>query len=251
MWDDAKAMNAAALTLALIALVALVGGALAWAVRQPAFAYRTVVVETSLARADAAHVESIIRGELSGTFFTLNLPRARAAIATVPWVKTVALRRQWPGTLAVMIEEHQPLARWNEGALVDTTGEVFTADYDGDLPQFSGPDGRAGDVAARYRAWKDALAPLGLALNGVALSPRDSWSLAAARDDAPLKIELGRTNPDERLARLVANYPRTVGALVRNGTNVGYVDLRYRAGFAVRVPGFREKPVKGMASGTT
>lgn len=247
MWDDAKAMNAAALTLALLALLAVLGGALAWAVRQPIFAYRDVVVTAPLAHADAAYVEAVIRGELSGTFFTLNLERARAALAQVPWVKHVALRRQWPQRLDVTITEHAPLARWNEGAMVDTEGEVFTADYDGELPAFSGPEGRAADVAKRYRSWRDALAPVGLALDTVRLSPRDSWSLDATQGDAPLTIELGRSDPDEKLARLVAAYPRTVGALVRAGTKVGYVDLRYRAGFAVRIPGFREKPVKGAA----
>ena len=42
----------------------------------------------------------------------------------------------------------------------------------------------------------------------------------------------------------MAAYGRTIGALARSGTRVGEVDLRYRNGFAARVPGFREKPAK-------
>jgi cell division protein FtsQ len=248
MWDDAKAMNAAALTLVLLALLALAGGGVAWAVRQPVFAYRNVDVVTPLARADAGYVEAVIRQQLSGTFFTLNLDAARAAIARVPWVKSVAVRRQWPQRLAVSITEHTPLARWNDNSLVDTEGEVFVADFDGDLPSFNGPDGRAADVTARYRAWREALAPVGLTLNAVSLSPRESWSLATTANGAALAVELGRADPDQRLATLVANYPRTLGALAHAGTKAEYVDLRYRAGFAVRIPGFREKPAKGAAA---
>lgn len=247
MWDDTKAMNAAAITLALLALLALAGAAVTWTVHQPLFAYRSVVVTAPLARADAAYVEAVIRRELSGTFFTLNLEHARTALATVPWVKSVALRRQWPGRLDITIVEHEPLARWNDNALVDTDGDVFVADFDGDLPAFTGPEGRATDVASQYRAWRAALAPIGLVINAIALSARESWSLTAADHGAPLAIELGRTDPDQRLATLVANYPRTLGALARAGTRAEYVDLRYRAGFAVRIPGFREKPVKGAA----
>ncbi|MFI4925880.1 MAG: hypothetical protein ACHQJ7_12155, partial [Vicinamibacteria bacterium] len=68
--------------------------------------------------------------------------------------------------------------------------------------------------------------------------------LKATSAGAPLAIELGRDEPDARLARFVAAYGRTVGALARSGTRIGEVDLRYRNGFAARVPGFREKPAR-------
>ncbi len=61
----------------------------------------------------------------------------------MPWVRKVALRRQWPRRLEVTIEEHSPLARWNDAGLVNAQGEVFVADYDGELPQFDGPEGSA------------------------------------------------------------------------------------------------------------
>ena len=124
MWDDAKQMNALALTLATLAALCLAWLALAWTVRQPWFAFREVVVTTPLARASGAHLEAVIREELTGTFFTMNLGRARAALREVPWVRDVALRRQWPDRLEVAVDEHEPLARWNDDALVGTRGEV-------------------------------------------------------------------------------------------------------------------------------
>ena len=230
-----------------LVLVAGLGGALAWAVRQPAFAFHDVVVTDPLARADPAYVESVLRDELRGTFFTLDLNAASAALRQVPWVKHVALRRQWPSRLEVTIDEYTPLARWNDAELVDGDGEVFAADYNGELPQFNGPDGRAIEVATRYREFRDALAPIGLALTTLSLTPRGSWSLSAADARGAMTIELGRADASERLARLAANWSRTIGALARAGTAVDYVDMRYRAGFAARIPGFREKPPKKAA----
>jgi cell division protein FtsQ len=247
MWDDAKALNAAAITLAALAIVALVAGAVLRAVRLPIFAFRDVVVTAPLARASAAHVEAVLRGELHGTFFTLDFDAARAALREVPWVKQVALRRQWPARLEVTIDEYVPLARWNDNALVDRDGLVFAAGYDGELPQLEGPDGRAPDVVARYRAFRDVLAPLGLALTSLTLTPRGSWSLKAAGTKGSMAIALGRADVDARLARLASVYPRTIGALLAAGRNVEYVDLRYRAGFAARVPGLRDKPAKKAA----
>jgi len=127
MWDDARQLNAIAVTLMVIAVAFLAWAAVGWVTRLSAFNYREVVVTTPLARASGAHLEAVIRGELRGSFFTMDLDAARASLARVPWVRAVALRRQWPRRLEIEVDEHQPLARWNDGALVSTRGDVFTA----------------------------------------------------------------------------------------------------------------------------
>ena len=226
MWDSPRQLNLVALLFALAATVLLAWGAVAWTVHQSAFALHRVVVDGNL--------------ELNGTFFTLSLAEARASLQRVSWVKSVALRRQWPDRLEVTIAEHEPLARWNDAALVDTEGEVFSANFDGDLPQFFGPDGSAADIALRYREFGVALEPRSLAISELRLSPRGGWQLRTG-GAAALAIELGRGAPGERLSRFVRYHARTVGALNRAGTRVDYVDLRYRNGFAVRVPGFTER----------
>lgn len=244
MWDDAKQLNVVAAMLALFSALGLAWGAFAWALRQPPFEFREVIVRGPLERASPAHLEAAIRGELTGTFFTMNLDRARRSLAAVPWVRSVALRRQWPQRLEVTIEEHAPLARWNDAGLVNTEGEPFDADYNGELPLFEGPNGSAARVTARFNEWSAALRPLELALEGIRLSPRGGWRLAARGRDGALAIELGREEPAARLAHFVAAYERTIGALERAGTRIEHVDLRYPNGFAVRVPGFRERAVK-------
>jgi cell division protein FtsQ len=245
MWDDARQMNALAITLAALALAGLAGSAIAYVVRLPAFAFHEVVVTTPLARASAAHLESVIRGELTGTFFTMDLAHARAALARVPWVRDAALRRQWPHRLEVTVEEHAPLARFNDGEFVSTRGEVFAAQSREDLPQFEGPEARAAEMADRYRAWSDALRPLALRVAEVRLSARGGWRLKAVGPDSTLTLELGRDDPDSRLARFIVAHRQTLAALTRAGTKVEVVDLRYRNGFAARIPGFREKPRTG------
>jgi cell division protein FtsQ len=242
MWDDPRQLNAAAATLALMAALALVYAALAWGVRQPVFAFREVVVTTPLARANGAYLEAVVRSELSGTFFTLDLARARAALAQVPWVRSAGLRRQWPQRLEIEIEEHVPLARWNVGRLVNTRGEVFIADWNGELPQFDGPDGSAAQMSVRFVDWNARLAPLAVRVRALTLTPRGGWALRTDGAAGPLAIELGRDDPDARLARLIAAYGRTVEALARAGRPADRVDLRYRNGFAARIAG--DRPVR-------
>jgi cell division protein FtsQ len=241
MWDDAKQLNALAATLALVATVMLAAGVTAWLIRQPAFAFRDVVVRGNLAHVNPAHLEAVIRDELSGTFFTMNLERARASLVRVPWVRRVALRRLWPQRLEVTIDEHVPLARWNEQALVDVDGDVFAADYDGELPQFEGDGARSHDVVARYREWSEELAQLSYTVERLRLSPRGGWTVTARNDAGPLTMELGHDDAQARLEHFVGAYQRTLGVLARNGMRIEHVDLRYRNGFTARVPGFRER----------
>ena len=243
MWDSPRQLNGLALALAIAALVLFAWGAVVWTARQPAFAFRRVVVEGSLQRASPAHLEAVVREELHGTFFTLRLADARASLQRVPWVKTIALRRQWPDTLLVTVTEHHPLARWTEGTLVDDEGEVFVADFTGELPQLSGPKGSAQLVATRYLDYGAALAGRAVAISELSLSSRGGWRLRTS-GAAPLTIEIGRNEPAERLARFIANYGRTVAALARAGAHVDYVDLRYGNGFAVRAPGFADKTTR-------
>src|SRR4030095_1381122 len=106
MWDDAKQMNALAATLALLAAFGLAFALVTYVVRQSAFAFKEVVVTTQLHRTNGAHLEAVIRAELTGTFFTRDLASARNAITRVPWVRDAGLRRQWPNRLEVTIEEH-------------------------------------------------------------------------------------------------------------------------------------------------
>ena len=244
MWDDARQLNAVSVAIFIAATVSLAWAALGWLVRQPAFAFRDVVITTPLIHASGAHLESVVREELAGTFFTLNLDRAGHALTQVPWVRSVGLRRQWPRRLEIDVVEHEPLARWNDTALVDARGDVFSADWDGDLPQFTGPEGQSATVLARFREWSAMLAPLGLSVQTLTLSPRGGWEIGAMDAQGTLTIELGRDDPAGRLARFVAAHDRTIGALARAGRHIEQVDLRYRNGFAARVPGFREKPVR-------
>jgi cell division protein FtsQ len=246
MWDSPRQLNAVALAVALIALAMFGWAAIAWAVRQPAFALRQVVVAGTLSRVNPAHLEAVVREELRGTFFTLQLAEARVSLQRVPWVRAISLRRQWPNRLEVFVTEHTPLARWNDNALINKEGEVFIADYDGELPQFSGPEGTAAEISARFVEFGAVLERAGLAIGEIRLSARGGWELKTAAIPA-LTIALGRSGPSERLNRFVGYYARTVGALARAGTRVEYADLRYRNGFAARVPLFKERAVKKAA----
>jgi cell division protein FtsQ len=236
VWDNPRLVNVAASVLAALALglFGYAGGRVL--LDSPAFLLRTIVVEGSLERVQSHEIVNALQGHLSGTFFTVDLEAVRALFEGIPWVRHAELRRRWPDCLEVRIEEQVALARWGqrrETQLVNAQGELFRGQTDVSLPVLAGPAGTEGEVARRYVAFRDLLAPLGLEPKQVLLSSRLAWQLKLSNG---LTIQLGRDSDkdrvEERLARFASAFPQT---LAKSRQRLEYVDLRYPNGFALRI----------------
>jgi cell division protein FtsQ len=230
MWDKPEALNLIANLLYAVAfLLALYAGVMVVA-QLSVFPLRELRVLGEPKLTAPADLEALVARELRGNFFTLDLARARKAFETLPWVRKADLRRHWPDRLEVRLEEHVPLARWGAIGLVSTQGEVFSASYEGELPVFAGPAGSAKEMAIQYAYFRKSLEPLGRVPTRVSVTARRAWTLQL---DSGLTLELGRAEPEDRLARFVQNYGQAAALL---GRRMQHVDLRYSNGFAVRVP---------------
>jgi cell division protein FtsQ len=202
-------------------------------IRLPIFPLREVRVSGQIVHTTREQVDAIVRQQLRGNFFTLDLERTRLTFEKLPWVRRANLRRAWPDRLEVSVEEHVPVARWRDIGLVNTYGEVFEAASNARLPVFTGPEGAAPEMVENYRGFRELLLAIGREPLELRLSDRRAWAL---RSSDGYFLELGRQDMSARLARFVAGYEKAVAQL-RPGTY--RVDLRYPNGFAVRVPGLR------------
>ena len=238
MWDRPDLLNRTANVLFALAVLLVAYGAIWTVVRMPAFALREVHITGDAHHVTRAQVEAIVKNELHGTFFTLNLAQLRGAFEKLPWVREVNLRRRWPSRLEVAVVEHVPLARWGSVALVNTHGEVFHAAYEGKLPTFLGPAGSSKEIAIQYDFFRRNLAAIKTAPVMVQVTARRAWQV---RLEGGPTLELGRENVETRLARYIQVHERTVGALKRR---IEYVDLRYANGFAVRIPELKGEPAE-------
>ena len=223
------------------ALGLLAYGGASWVMAQPWFALRNIEVKTPVAHVTEAQIRLVAERQVRGTFFTVDLENVRNSMDKLPWVREARVERRWPDTLVVSLTEHVPLARWNDNALVNEAGEVFVAAADTRLPRLSGPEDSSDEVVAAYRRHHAALAPLGMAIDELRLSPRRAWRLKL---DNGMTLALGREQTDARLTRFVALYPRLFGAQAAVSADAPAaapmtpvtVDLRYPDGFAVRMP---------------
>lgn len=237
-WDRPGQIHLVADFLSFIAIVALGYAGVAAALTMPVFPLKELTVVSPLKQVTTAQLEYAAKNSLAGNFFTVDLDKVRQAFEKLPWVRRVAVRRVWPDSIELQLEEHVAEAIWKQGEteetrLVNSQGEVFAAASHAPLPVLAGPTGRAPDVLARYRELLPALAPLGRTLQGLTLSSREAWQL---RLDDGLVVELGREQLNaplkQRLARFVDSYGETVA---RAGAPLVMADLRYPNGFALRL----------------
>ena len=260
MWNEARIINALANSLVILALLALLVCGIFWSVRLPMFALQKIEIVplqgTSVHHTTAKEVQNALTGRLSGNFFTINLPQAREVFETLPWVRYAAVRRIWPNTLRVSIEEQQPLALWNDTQMVNTWGQLFTAnraalDNEDSLPQFVGPDGSERLLVQRYAELTRWFAPLDLSAKRLTLSDRYAWQVSLSNG---MTLDLGRDPgadaPDpqggipgalsfaQRIERFVDAWPQAQQKL--QGRIATHADLRYPNGFALTLAALSE-----------
>lgn len=224
------------------ALVAMVLAGLGlWAVRHPVWTLAAVEVHGDLKHQNEAGFRAHLGADLRGSFLTLSLTEVKAVFESVPWVRKALVQREFPNRLRVTLEEHQPVAWWEQGdetLLVNRQGEVFEATSDDEsidaLPVLAGPKGQAVQVMALHGRLTPLFEGLGMELQRLELTAQGSWR---AELENGARIELGRGEPDELYAR-VTRFAGTLSQVTRqHGRSLEAADLRYPAAYAVKLRG--------------
>lgn len=264
MFQDARLINFIANSLALLAVAALLVGVAVWIAQRPYFAISTLRLQPAEADSQlrfvtASSLNEAVRDKLRGNFFFIDLDETRRLIETAPWVRQARVQRVWPNALTIYVEEHQPLALWNEGEMINTWGEAFAA-YAADLPeemvlpQLRGPEDSERLVVQRYAEVARWFAPVQLRVKELTLSPRYAWEailsdgmrLTLGRDPAAdIADPHGRSGAlpfAARIERFIEAWPRLAQSL--NGRGIAHADLRYPNGFAFTLAPVTPTPSK-------
>jgi len=228
-----------AVTLVILAAAAALGIA---ALDRP---IQSVSITGSFQRVSPLDVERAVQASVHGAgLVTVSLAAVSAAVEHLPWVDSARVERSWPHGLIVRIVEQVPAARWVGGGLINTRGELFTADVrhvPSELPALSGPAGSEPDVAQRYLAMQGRLAEMGMRVTALRLDARGSWEFDL---DDGVTVRLGRRQVDERFETFITVAAKIVA---QRASDIGYVDMRYTNGFAIgwRADGSSRSPKGG------
>jgi len=175
-----------------------------------------------------------------GNFFQVDVNEVQDHVLSLPWVYSVAVRKQWPNELKIYVVDQSPVALWNGGFLINQLGQVFQADLkriNHYLPNFFGPEGTEVMALKNYRDLNALLEFKALEIDELVLSERFSWLLTL---NDGVTLNLGREERVERIQRFMDVYPiikaqlkAKIIAEKEKNQAVDYIDLRYDTGLAV------------------
>ncbi|WP_246172894.1 cell division protein FtsQ/DivIB [Thermochromatium tepidum] len=189
---------------------------------------RLIQIEGEVHHHSSQQLQERLTERLRGGILTADLVELKQAAEELPWVGQATLRRVWPDTLRVQVQEYRPIARWSLDGLVTADGIVFRPHDDtlpSNLPLLEGDDKRAPEVTARYQRWQAAFDRIHQKIEYLSVDPRGDWRL---RLSTGTELRLGTAQVEERLARYLAS-----AAQLEAAGRPLKVDLRYSNGFAV------------------
>ena len=189
-------------------------------------------------------LEQVVADQITKGFFEVDVEAVRVASRALPWVREASVRRVWPDSLHVAIVEREPVARWNDEALMERDGTLFQPhgmarglNLPGlNLPGLFGPPESEREVLAAHARFRTVLGPLGGGIESLRLLARGGWRVVLA-NGTTLVLADGQDGATlRRFARAAAV------EIADHLDKIEQVDLRYAGGFAVRlrqVPGWR------------
>tara|TARA_Y100001936_G_scaffold209202_2_gene215206 strand:+ start:21605 stop:22369 length:765 start_codon:yes stop_codon:yes gene_type:complete len=236
MWDNYRALNILANGLFISVVLVTIVAITPHIINLPVFALKNISIVGKNSNGKEfkyitrKQISNIINRNEFGNFFTVELDMIGSEFEKLPWVRTANIRRNWPNSIEIELEEHIVLARRDGSELVNTYGEVFLAKTNRKLTElkFTGLAESSQKVSQNYLVFNKLLKLIQRSIVQLDFSARQAWRIHL--EDGAI-LELGRENMVDRLATYVAVHEQVVSQFREK---IIYIDLRYPNGFAVR-----------------
>ena len=239
-WQAPRIFLSGRIWLVAFGVLVVVGGSGAWYVahaRKAAvemnvaryFPLRNLRVEGRFEHVSAEQLRQVVIPFARDGFFGIDLAGARAALVAMPWVRDVWLRRVWPGTLTVHVEEQQVIAIWRGKGMINAQGRLFYPGSGVDIAKWPVVDIPARDGRVEigpFLTLAGIVARSGFRLRSFTQDPRGAMVMALGNG---VQLRLGHQDQAQRLNRFLGFFPS-----IGDAGRIASVDLRYSNGFAVR-----------------
>jgi cell division protein FtsQ len=202
-----------------------------WLSNPRSFPIKNVQVKGSYSHESNQALENIITPYVHTSIFGLSASALQQRLLQLPWLADVNIRRVFPATIVITLQEKQPIYVWNDTALMTADGTAFTPaleTFPSNLPKLIGPDDQQQLLFSTMEQINQLLQPLNITVQQLTLSDRGSWSMVLSNGIA---VMIGKQNLWDRLQQFVTVYPKVIGPKAQHALSV---DLRYPNGFAIQ-----------------
>ena len=205
-----------------------------------------VGVDGLISDADRASLQQLMTPYVQTRFFSANLEAIQKVLEAQPLVASARVKRIWPDKIEVGLQMEIPIARWGDGDVLNSSGEVLkpaNLTPFALLPLLRGPQWDTEKVLDQYHALNQLLRQHGMTIAALTLNDRGSWYLTTAANDLGpgFQVYLGSEPLTKKTERFLTLYEKALKSQV---ANIKRIDLRYANGLAVawRQPGTAAAP---------
>lgn len=235
-------------SISVLGLAILLGGGVAFAqlAQDPKhFPVSNVDILGTVDYVDRDELKDAVGQYIEKGFYGLNIDDVRQSVEQLPWVAHARVRRIWPGRIEVLVEEHEPSARWNDDQLLSKRLVLFAPpqlqqnnpryhqwrEVFEDLPQIRGHDGRHSELLEAFRDYEHGLSVFELRLAELEEDERGSRTLVLSNH---VTVRLGYEEQALRMQRFLDVYERMKAKIERQASvSTATFDMRYSNGFAL------------------
>ena len=87
---------------------------------------KQVVMKGETKQLGGIALQAMVEPYFKNGVLQVSLERLKQALTANQWIRHVALKRVWPDTLEIEIEEKTPIARWGKALIMDAQGGLFS-----------------------------------------------------------------------------------------------------------------------------
>jgi cell division protein FtsQ len=234
-----------------VVLLVFVCGFSAWTlsrrfVNSALFDVKYIRVNGDIAHTGITDIRANVSGRLYGTFYTINLRKVKTVFEDIPWVRHAVVRRIFPDTLVVDLQEQHSVAYWGDHKneqLLNENGVIFSvnlAEVENEhLPTLLGPDSQSINVLAMYRILMPLFKNSNLVISVLRLDELNNWNIVLS-NGAVVILDKG-TDVAFRVNQFLSTLSLVLSNYKRRDVDLEYADLRYSYGYALRLRGVETK----------
>jgi len=214
----------------LVSMIAGLTAAIIWLQQEDTLPILHVTVDGQFEHVDKALLVEAVTPYVTGNFINIDVAKLREAGEAAPWVKLIQVKRSWPDTVHLVVEEQRAIAQWGQYGLVNNEGELFfpaKASFPSGLVLLRGPEETSELMLNQFMQISELFTSRDLAVTKIEMDQRRSWNLKLSNG---MEVKLGRADSQERLQRFVRIF-NTVLFDFKN--KIKTVDMRYTNGLTI------------------
>ena len=190
-----------------------------------------VNIEGEINHVSEREVLAAVNKYISESLLLVDMQRIKTDLESMPWIRTVTIRREWPDTLVLGVTEEKAIARWGDAQLLNQDGSIFSPASIVGLEQLAiltGPEGSERQVMEQYQLFNQLLYQRGLKIAELILNDRGAWRVMLGNG---VEINVGKSDVMTRMRRLVAFIDPS---FLEQMPVIESIDLRYVSGIAIK-----------------